>query len=61
MSMREFRITCTHSFDAGERDGRTNERTNERTNDVDVDGCEVYDGAGASAGVRVERDGASGE
>ena len=57
-----IRITFTHSFTPRVRRGRarrTDERTNERTNDVD--GCEVYDGAGASAGVRVEWDGTSGE
>lgn len=56
MSMpRGFGLHCMHAF---VRRGRTR-RASGRTNDVD--GCEVYDGAGASAGVRVERDGASGE
>ena len=52
-----------HAFVRRVRTRRTDGRTDERTNDVDVDvdGCKVYDGAGASAGVRVERDGASGE
>ena len=50
-----------HAFVRRGRTRRTDGRTDGRTNDVDVDGCEVYDGAGASAGVRVERDGASGE